>query len=347
MTNYVPTLHAAWKRYGDQRTIVKVINVSPMVSTNAVFRVELDDGSAVIAKFSNYGSYFLFCEDHDRVHRAKRLLYPTRYRTFLADTLTVGGKVFTYYDGEIWAVFYEEVERRDALPKVLTDDQIECLGREMALFHLECGRVGAHIPPTSKSIRSDAIHLLELVSNPQLAARFALDGDELAIVRHHAHEFLLELERISYDYWVKIPVLIDWNLGNFSVDIAPDGSFKLFSRWDYDWFRIEPRMLDFYFLSRVSSQTGDRTVFTYSPHTLVEPRFQRLLAAYHATNPLSTAEVAFLKECYRFFILNYVIAEGDHFFANDLWRRLQREAVHTYLPAVETLDLSPLLAIVS
>ena len=54
---------------------------------------------------------------------------------------------------------------------------------------------------------------------------------------------------------------------------APDGSFRLFSRWDYDWFRIEPRLLDFYFLSRVSSRTGDRTRFTYGAHTLVEPTF--------------------------------------------------------------------------
>ena len=42
---------------------------------------------------------------------------------------------------------------------------------------------------------------------------------------------------------------------------ASDGTFRLYSRWDYDWFRIEPRLLDFYFLSRVSSKTGDRTLF--------------------------------------------------------------------------------------
>jgi Ser/Thr protein kinase RdoA (MazF antagonist) len=330
-----------------------------------VYRVHLDDGQAVIAKFSSYGSYFLFCEDHDRIHRCKRLLYATRYRNFLADALTVRAapgvaqpgapgdtpdhdpnRVFTYYDGRLWAAFYEELERKASLPKILTDAQIDCLGREMALFHLECARLAPNVPLTSKSLKSDAIHLLEMVTDRHSAARFALDPDELEVVRRHAHEFLTELERISYDYWAKIPVLIDWNLGNFSVDVKPDGQFSFFSRWDYDWFRIEPRMLDFYFLSRVSSSTGDRTHFTYSPHTLVEPRFQRFLAAYHAVYPMTEVEVRFLKECYRFFVLNYVIAEGDHFFVEDLWRRLQKEAVHRYLPLVDALDLTPLLQIV-
>ena len=104
-------------------------------------------------------------------------------------------------------------------------------------------------------------------------------------------------------------MLIDWNLGNFSVDYHGD-RFRLYSRWDYDWFRMDPRTLDFYFLSRVSSRTGDRTVFTYGPHTFVEPRFQLFLNAYHRVYPLRPNEVVFLREVYRFFILNYVDPPG-------------------------------------
>ena len=77
--------------------------------------------------------------------------------------------------------------------------------------------------------------------------------------------------------------------------------FRLYSRWDYDWFRIEPRMMDFYFLSRVSSSTGDRTHFTYSPHTLVESRFCHFIRAYHRIFPLREDDVAFIGEAYRFF----------------------------------------------
>ena len=50
-----------------------------------------------------------------------------------------------------------------------------------------------------------------------------------------------------------------------------------------------------------------------------------------------------LKESYRFFILNYVIRSGDHFFEGDLWRRLQHEAFAVYLPALDTLDLRALV----
>ena len=341
--SYLAALHAAWDEYGDPRRVTGIVEVSPHVSTNRVYRVSLEDGSAVISKFSSYGSYFLFREDHDRINRWKRLLHPTRYRSLLADSLTADERVYTYYDGSMWAAFYQEVERRTTLPRILTDTHVDCFGTEMALFHLECARLAPKIPSTATSIKSDAIHLLEQVSEKHSAQKFSLDATELEVVRRHTHAFLVELERISYDYWQKIPVLIDWNLGNFSVDMQPDGRFRLFSRWDFDWFRMEPRLLDFYFLSRVSSRTGDRTHFTYSPHTLVEPRFIRFLQAYHTTYPFTEAELRFLKECYRFFILNYVIREGDHFFVEDLWRRLQLEAVHTYLPAVDTLDMDPVV----
>ena len=161
-------------------------------------------------------------------------------------------------------------------------------------------------------------------------------------MRRHCHDFLEALDNSGYDKWWKIPVLIDWNLGNFSVENVGD-RFRLFSRWDYDWFRIDSRMLDFYFFSRVSSRTGDRTMFSYGPHTLLEPRFQRFLRAYHRVFPLREEDVLFLGEAYRFFILNYVIREGDNFFQHAIWQRLQKEAVTMALPAFERLDVRPLL----
>jgi hypothetical protein len=140
-------------------------------------------------------------------------------------------------------------------------------------------------------------------------------------------------------------VLIDWNLGNFSV--IPTGNditdgFRLHSRWDYDWFRIETRLLDFYFLSRVSSSTGDRTRFTYGAHTLIEPSFLALIRAYREVFPLSRDELRFLPEVYRFFILNYVVREGARFFRPDLCTMFRRDAVRSYLPAFDKLDFSPL-----
>ena len=189
-------------------------------------------------------------------------------------------------------------------------------------------------------------HLLELLESPFASRNFDLHPERIGRLRRHTHDFLMQLERIRYDYWEKIPVLIDWNLGNFSVDRHADGSFHFFSRWDYDWFRIEPRLMDFYFCSRVSSRTGDRTHWTYGPHTLTEEPFLRFLGAYHEVYPLSQAEVEFIPETYRFFILNYVVREGARFFRADLCEQFRRDAATRYLPALDELDIEPIRQVV-
>ncbi len=346
-------VHSLWESYSDPRRVVKTEEFSANVSNNRVFRLSLDDGSGVFGKVSNYGSYFLFREDHDRIDRLVRGLSTSRFGTFLAAPLTnAAGRVHTFYDGKVWAVLYREVERRAQLPRVLEVGQIERLAEEIADFHLACETAARRVsvPPTSVSIKSDAIHLLDLVSTRSTARSFQLAPEELDVVRRHAHDFLFALDDAGYDDLAKLPILIDWNLGNFSIETRPADShetFRLHSRWDYDWFRIEPVVLDFYFLSRVSSETGDRTRFTYGAHTLTEPRFLRFVEAYHRVRPLTDADILLLKEAYRFFILHYVLAVGDHFFRADLWAEFQADSVHRYLPSIDTLDLRPLLRIVS
>ena len=61
------------------------------------------------------------------------------------------------------------------------------------------------------------------------------------------------------------------------------------------------------------------------------------MRAYDAINPLADEEILFLKEVYRFFILNYVIREGEHFFQGPICQRLQREAVEVYLPTLDAV----------
>ncbi|HBX67620.1 MAG TPA: hypothetical protein DEG32_16240, partial [Balneolaceae bacterium] len=136
------------------------------------------------------------------------------------------------------------------------------------------------------------------------------------------------------------PVFVDWNIGNFSV--TPD--FKLFSRWDYDWFRISSRMIDFYFFARISSNVGDKTVFSYDIDPMMEERFILFLKAYHKEFPLTKTELLFLKEAYRFFILNYVVKYGKYFFHEIFATKLQQEAYQRYLPQLdEKFDPEPLL----
>jgi len=336
-------LTKAWAEFGDRRSIIEVYDTSPRVSTNTVYRVALDDGTNVFGKVSNYGSYFLFAEDHDRLFRCTDLLRGSRFENFLAPVLGHHDRPFTWYDGSLWVAFYAEAARADSLPPQLNSHMRTCLAREIAAFHLQCDAIAPSIPATSNSIKSDAIHLLDLLSSPFAPRNFEMPPEDIGVLWRHTHEFLMELERIRYDAWHRIPVLVDWNLGNFSVLTDETGSFSLYSRWDYDWFRLESRILDFYFLSRVSSATGDRTQWTYSPHTLVEPQFCEFLAAYHEVFPLSEEEVRFIPEAFRFFILNYVIREGARFFRRDLCLTFRSDATRFYLPALDRLDITPLL----
>jgi hypothetical protein len=338
---------AAWADYDDPRTVAHVDELSAMVSTNRVYRLEFDDGTTVIAKSSNYGSFFLFAEDHDRLFRVTELLAGGRFDGFMAATLARDGRPYLWYDGETWVVLYQEIEIADQLPRRLAGPQVARLGAEIASFHKACDSIRNLVPPPSKTAKSDAVNLYERLGARNAVDVFGLEQSRVDLVRRHTHRFLMAIHESGYDYWPKMPVLIDWNLGNFSVEFGDsDSDFRLFSRWDYDWFRIESRLLDFYFLSRVSSTTGDRSVWTYGSHTMLEPRFRTFLAAYHEVFPLSAEELLFLKEAYRFFLLNYVIQEGRHFFRNDFWQHLLHDAVDVQLPALDDLDLTPLLSIV-
>jgi hypothetical protein len=352
-----------WSTLQDPRTVVSSVDVSANVSTNRVFLLRLSDDTHLFAKVSNYGSAFLFREDHDRVLRLRKGLAGTRFEKFLAAPLTRTSSptpsskqsaatqterehVHTYYDGSVWGVIYQEVERRESLPKILNDADIECLAREVAAFHKACSDVTIRdaIPRTSTSISSDMVHLLDLVADRTASKTLRLPAEALDIVRRHGQRFLHALDDLGYADMPRIPVLVDWNLGNFSVDRASDGSFQLFSRWDYDWFRTDTLLLDFYFLSRVSSQTGDRTRFSYGVHTLSEPRFTRFIAAYNEVSPLSEADIEMMVETYRFFILHYVLSVGDHFFRTDLWNTFRQDAIVSGLPSVDAFDRAPLLA---
>jgi len=69
------------------------------------------------------------------------------------------------------------------------------------------------------------------------------------------------------------------------------------------------------------------------------------LQEYHKVNPLTADEIYFLKEAYRFFILNYVIKDGSYFFSEQYAKKLQAEAFDIYLPSIDTdFDAEKLLS---
>lgn len=330
-------LQEGWRALGDARSLASCREVSAKVSTNRVYELTLGDGRQVIAKTSSYGSYVHFRQDHQLIHEWIELLRGGRYETFLARILLKDGHVFVYRQGGQWVVFYEKTAFYDFLPKVLTLGQVRSLGSELALFHAASRRIATRLTPSWKSVGGDIGTLHEMAGNPAWLHERGLPDSAESFIRHHCEAFLGGAERLGYHQSPRIPVLVDWNTGNFSVGFDRDG-FKLYSRWDYDWFRVEPRTLDFYFCARVVRSEGDQTLFSYTAEPLFEARYIEFLKAYHQEYPLTEHELLFLGEAYRFFILNYVLLSGEHFFRSSIHQRLQREAIETYLPALDKLD---------
>lgn len=332
----------AWRDYGDSRPIVSVREMSANVSTNRVFLVRVEGGYEVVAKTSSYGSYVHFRQDHRIIQQWIRKLGGTRYRNFLAGMLVKNHEVYTYRDGNEWVVFYEKAPFYDFLPKVLSGTDIDCLAREMAEFHHASASVAPDLLTSWKTLGSDVAALFDTLGSAEWRRERGLPDSAESVLRRHCDLFFTNAERLGYHQMQKMPVLVDWNIGNFSVGYDGDG-FRFYRRWDYDWFRVEPRMLDFYFCSRVVRSEGDQTVFSYTVAPLFEERFVRFLRTYDTVYQLEDEEILFLGEAYRVFLLNYVVRSGEYFFRDTYYERLHHEAVQRYLPELEEADFGQLL----
>lgn len=336
MKEYPDIVRWAWDGYDSSRTIRSIEDISPMVSTNHVYKVTFTDEDFIIAKLSTFGKYEHFKEDHRIIHSlANNLLYP--FENLLAKSLLKNNRVYTYRyrKGKIdaWVIFYNPSRVMQAMPRRLQGGHIRNFGTQIAKFHLACSRVRNVLPKSSKTLRTDINTLLDQLETDE--ERFS-DAEHVALIRHHCEQFLKNRAKLNAGSFETVPVFIDWNIGNFSVV----DNFQLYSRWDYDWFRMSSRMLDFYFFSRVVSDAGDRTVWSYLVGPLMEDRFLLFLGEYHKINPLSADEIRFLREVYRFFILNYVIKNGVYFFSEQYAKKLYTEAIEIYLPSVDR-DFNP------
>jgi hypothetical protein len=330
--DFFTIIERAWYAYDDTKTVKEIVDVSVQVSTNHVFKISFHDRNDVFAKLSYYGKYEHFKEDHIIINNlANNLESP--YENFLARSLVKKNEVFTYrYEQgylDTWVVFYNPVKGKKKLPRKLEEKHIIKLGSELALFHKACMNIRNVLSPSSKTLTTDISYLLDGLDSGSLRCEDKVHADQ---IREQCRIFLKNSEELKYETsFAKIPVFVDWNISNFSVT----GDGKFFSRWDYDWFRMASRVVDFYFFSRVVSEMGDKTIFSYSIDTLMEDRFMLFLQEYHKVFPLTEPEVRFLKEAYRFFILNYVIKDGYYFFHEIYASKLQKEAYEQYFPALD------------
>ncbi len=333
-------IRQAWKEFDDRHEIKRIINVSANVSTNSVFKVSFYERQPVFAKLSDYGNFDNFKEDHIIINNlANNLEQP--YQSFLAQSLEKKNELFIYryfyHDRSAWLVFYNPIQIDQQSPKRLEERHIKKMGRELARFHKACYNVAPQLPVASKTVVTDMLSLSKRLQN----GTFHADTQQADVLKRQIDIFLKNTDEYNYTTEIDIlPVFVDWNIGNYSV--TSEGNF--FSRWDYDWFRMSSRVMDFYFFARVCSDIGDRTVFSYLIDPLMEDRFMLFLKEYHKIYPLSEGEVRLIKECYRFFILNYVMKDGQYFFRESYVKKLQQEAYNTYFPAIETnFDTNKLL----
>ncbi|MCL2327945.1 MAG: hypothetical protein FWC39_05455 [Bacteroidetes bacterium] len=332
MINYQAIIHEGWNAYNSKRTIATIDDVSANVSTNKVFRIGFDDNTEVLVKVSNFGTYENFKEDHTIINcMANNLEYP--YDLFLSSSLMKKNELFLYkYEDasiEVWMVFYRKVRIAGKLPKRLNEEQITTLGTELAKFHKVCYTMMPVLPQSSKTLQKDIMKLMRRVEKDSDNRRF---HNQHGLIMEHCETFLRKLQTLEFYNFIQIPVFVDWNIGNFTV--TDESTF--FSRWDYDWFRMTSRMMDFYSFSRVVSDIGDKTDFSYTSTQLCEERFIRFLQAYHKEFPLTRNEILFLPEAYRFFILHYVISYGTYFFTESYAKKLQTEAYQLYLPQLDS-----------
>ncbi|WP_025764114.1 hypothetical protein [Dyadobacter tibetensis] len=339
LKDYPEIIRKAWAGFDSSIDVKLVEDISAKVSTNHVFRVTLENDDQVVAKLSYFGKYEHFKEDHRIIHAmSSNLLYP--FENVMAKSLVKNNQVYTYRYQEdfidTWVVFYNPIRAMNRLPKRLNESQIRSLGQEMARFHKACFRVSKSLPKSSKNLRTDINHLLDILETD--TGQYEHRGN-IHILKRQCEMFLKNIQRLQVTSFDLMPVFVDWNIGNFSVT----DDQKLFSRWDYDWFRVSSRVMDFYFFSRVVSNVGDRTVFSYLMGPLTEDRFIIFLQEYHKIYPLTVNEVLFMKEAYRFFILNYVIKYGKYFFHRAYCTKLQKEAYELYFPAIDGFDADKIL----
>ncbi|MDZ7693595.1 MAG: hypothetical protein U5K69_21165 [Balneolaceae bacterium] len=237
----------AWSEYDDTRQIVDITDVSAKVSTNHVYQITFEDDNRIIGKLSYFGKYEHFVEDHTIINVLSNNL-PVPFDHFLSRSLMKENSLFVHRHQnsvvDAWVVFYRPIQIREKLPKRLDEDQIKKLARQFAKFHKSCHTIRNTLPPSSKTLEVDIEHLLEVLETDEGKYEYRMHEDQ---IKKHCNLFLENVESLGANEKLDtIPVFVDWNIGNFSVTT----DLELFSRWDYDWFRISSRMLDFYFFAQ-------------------------------------------------------------------------------------------------
>ena len=96
------------------------------------------------------------------------------------------GRPYLFYDGEMWVVFYEEVPRcAIGSRRCSSSGQVDPTRRPRSRrFHRACAEIISRmIPAPSKTAKSDAVNLYEMLGSRNAGEHFGLDRSRLDLVQ--------------------------------------------------------------------------------------------------------------------------------------------------------------------
>jgi len=138
-------------------------------------------------------------------------------------------------------------------------------------------------------------------------------------LKYHCDLFLKNRSKYDMKSSEIIPVFIDWNMATSRSTIVR----TLLARGTMigsEWAIV----CSILFFSRVVSDIGDRTVFSYGI-ILWWSRFILFLQEYHKVTRFTDNEIRFMREAYRFLYWNYVIKDGKHSLSDNTLKNWQAE----------------------
>ena len=254
-----------------------------MVSTNHVYRLSLADGGHLVAKVSSYGSYWLFKEDHDRLHQCRaagRLpgtptCWPTR-------CWSTGGS--SCIEGAVWAALYGKCRSVGRCAHRVVRRRPEP-GRGDGQFHQACREVARLVPPTSTSIKSGAIHAGPAVRSATL--RSFPTTTRINAQEHCGVPLATRHARPRRGSRFPSSSTGTWATSRSTTTATASASTAAGTTTGSGWTRGR---------STSTSCRGSPAAPATGPcsamaRTFVEPRFQLFLNAYHRVYPLRWNEV--------------------------------------------------------
>jgi hypothetical protein len=110
--------------------------------------------------------------------------------------------------------FLSPYTNKKRLPRRLDEEHIVSLGQQVALFHKACHSIRNTLPPSSKTLNVDVDYLLKLTETDDGKYEYRMNLDK---IKQHSSLFIENSTKLGEGSFNRIPVFVDWNIGNFPL----------------------------------------------------------------------------------------------------------------------------------